>query len=60
MKVRLFRVVLHYAVFGIIVDENNIVINSAPIGRWMVNKKLSVVYMWVMTKYGKLELVASP
>lgn len=48
------RITLPYACFGISV-RGNIVIDSAPIGKWMINKKLDQIELWVKNKQGKVE-----
>lgn len=47
----LWRVVLSYACFGIIV-EDGMVTDAAPIGRWMIGKPLGTVAAWVVGKRG--------
>lgn len=44
---------LKYATFGIR-TENNIVKESAPIGKWMVGKNLEEIKKWVVKKQGKI------
>ena len=49
----LYRVELPYATFGIIV-ANHKVVDSAPIGKWMIGKKIGNVKLWVNRKQGKV------
>lgn len=49
----LYQVTLSYACFGVEV-ENDIVVNVAPIARWMVGKHLFNVTAWVMLKKGTI------
>jgi hypothetical protein len=48
------RVVLSYAVFGIIV-RNGFVVETAPIGRWMIGKPINAIRAWIIGKRGTLE-----
>lgn len=48
------RVVLPYAVFGVVVEDGKVTM-AAPIGRWMIGKKLSYVKTWVERKGGEIE-----
>jgi len=49
----LWRIVLPYAVFGVIV-KNDIVVDSAPIGKWMIGKTLNFIQLWVANKNGTI------
>jgi hypothetical protein len=49
----LYIIDLSYAYFGIIV-ENDVVINAAPIGRWMIGNSLHQITVWVRHKNGKI------
>jgi hypothetical protein len=49
----LYRIVLSYAVFGIVVMDNKVT-NSAPIGCWMVGKTLDSIRSWVVRKGGTI------
>ena len=49
-----YWVSLSYATFGIITDENNIVIKTAPIGSWMLKKDINQIINWVEKKQGKI------
>lgn len=42
---------LKYATFGIC-TQNDLVIKTAPIGRWMLSKHISYIRKWVSSKYG--------
>jgi len=52
----LYRIVLPYGVFGVII-KNNIVVEIAPIGKWMKGKHIDKISNWVKQRKGKLELV---
>lgn len=49
---RLWQVRLSYAVFGVITDALGVVVEAAPVGRWMVGKSIDVVRRWVASKRG--------
>jgi hypothetical protein len=49
-----YRIVLSYAVFSIIA-KNNIVVDAAPIGRWMISKTIDDITTWVRKKSGSIE-----
>lgn len=49
-----YRIVLSYACFGIR-TENDIVIETAPIGSWMKGKHISKIIQWVFSKGGTCE-----
>ena len=55
----LYQVTLPYACFGLITDSliNGTVRDAAPIGKWMVGKRLSFIVEWVGRKKGKVEYV---
>jgi len=44
---------LKYACFGI-TTENDIVIKSAPIGKWMIGKSISEIKKWILNKKGEI------
>jgi len=50
---QLYQIKLSYATFGIMV-ENNIVVEAAPIGKWMVGKELDYIVTWVKSKKGEI------
>lgn len=50
----LYRVLLPYATFGIIINGGRCV-EAAPIGKWMIGKTLEYLTGWVRTKRGSLE-----
>lgn len=50
-QTELFQVKLPYACFGITVKDN-IVIQSAPIGKWMIGQEFYKVIRWVEKKKG--------
>jgi hypothetical protein len=49
----LYYINLSYATFGI-VEENNIIIETAPIGKWMLNKNIDFIKTWVKNKNGEI------
>jgi len=51
-----YRINLKYACFGI-EEKNGLVVKTAPIGRWMIGKEISVIKNWVVSKKGKIEKV---
>ena len=53
----LYQIDITYACFGIVIDKDGIVIETAPIGRWMVGKHLSTITKWVESKKGSISLV---
>jgi hypothetical protein len=55
----LYQVTLPYACFGIVTDDliQGKVTEAAPIGKWMIGKRLSTVIAWVNGKGGKVEYV---
>lgn len=55
--VELWQVRLPYASFGI-VAQDNVVVEAAPIGRWMVGKLLPKIGDWVAKKRGSMTLVS--
>jgi hypothetical protein len=52
----LYQVTLSYACYGI-ETHNGLVIDVAPIARWMIGKKIDNIYNWIASKGGKLHLV---
>ncbi len=52
----LYQITLSYACFGIVV-EDGIVVEAAPIGGWMVGKRISYITAWVIKKWGMLKQV---
>jgi len=48
---KIFRIDITYACFGIDV-ENDIVVDAAPIGKWMIGKNISFITNWVKKKNG--------
>jgi hypothetical protein len=43
-----------YAYFGIEVNDKDIVVNTAPIARWMLNKNFNDIKKWVELKNHKI------
>ena len=54
--VELYQVELPYATFGIVVTDN-IVVEAAPIGKWMIGKLLPKISNWVVSKRGNMRMV---
>lgn len=52
---QLYRISLPYATFGVEVRDA-VIVDSAPIGRWMRGKALLFVKRWVAGKMGTCEL----
>lgn len=50
---KLYQITLPYACFGIIVFES-IIEETAPIGRWMLGKRIGAVRKWVKFKKGSI------
>jgi len=50
-----WRIVLGYAVFSIETNDAFVVTDAAPIGRWMIGKRLTEIIYWVKKKGGKIE-----
>lgn len=57
-KETLWQVDIRYACFGI-VSEDGVVIEAAPIGRWMIGKDIAFVRRWVNGKRGTMIEVKS-
>ena len=53
----LLRVILPYAVAGMISDEDGNILHAAPILSWTVGKKANYVLKWVKSKNGKIEVL---
>ena len=51
---KIYQITLPYACFGIQV-KNGVVKKSAPIGKWMIGKKIQFVENWIKNKKGKIE-----
>lgn len=49
----LYYIDIKYATFGIL-EENNIVKKSAPIGSWMIGKNIEFIKSWVKKKNGEI------
>jgi hypothetical protein len=52
----LYQVTLPYACYGLVVADG-IVIEAAPIARWMLGKKLVMMTRWVESKKGWVQYV---
>lgn len=52
----LYRVTLSYACFGVI-GKGGIVIEAAPIARWMEGKSIEAARSWVKSKHGIFEVL---
>ena len=53
-----WRVSLPYATFGIRF-EYAVVVEAAPIARWMIGKQYEEVYSWVQSKGGTMQVLLS-
>lgn len=53
MNDRLFWVDIHYACVGII-SGNDIVVDAAPIVKWMIGKTLHEIKPWLLSKRAKV------
>lgn len=53
----LLRITLPYACFGAILDGSDLCIRVAPIGRWMIGRRLADIAQWVRGKGGRVERV---
>ena len=51
---KFYQIILSYAVFGIITDEQGIITKTAPIGNWMVGKHLNKIKDWLQIKKGNI------
>lgn len=45
---------LSYAYFAIEIDNDSIVVKTAPIAKWMIGKSTEFIYKWVEKKKGKI------
>lgn len=57
MRSRLVQIRLSYATFGVI-TEDGVVVEAAPIARWMEGKTEEVCAQWVRKKGGVAEVIA--
>lgn len=53
----LYMINLPYACFGIVLNENDIVVETAPIASWMKHKSFEEIKRWIRTKKGTIEKV---
>lgn len=51
---RLYRVVLSYAVFGVITEKGTIT-QTAPIAKWAIGKDIVTYFSWVARKGGEIK-----
>jgi len=56
-SLNLYWISLHYATFGIVVDDDLKVVGAAPIGQWMIGKDISYIQNWVKLKKGTIREV---
>lgn len=49
MNERVFWIDVGYACFGII-SQDDVIVKTAPIGRWMIGKKLKDIKPWLIKK----------
>ena len=57
---RLVRVVLPRATYGLLIDERGVVRDAAPIARWMIGKDPRVVREWLDRKGATIEVLVDP
>lgn len=50
---RMFWIDVGYACFGII-SRDGIIVDAAPIARWMVSKRLTEVKPWLLARKAKV------
>jgi len=51
----LYRIVLPYAVYGIVTNKDNIIIDAAPIAKWSIGKDINYFLNWVDGKGGHVD-----
>lgn len=54
----LYRCQTNYFCCGITTDEHGIVIEAAPIMKWVIGRHYSYVRSWLLSKSGKIEEVS--
>ena len=52
---KLYRISLSYATYGLLVDDYGIVTEAPPIAKWMKGEFILDVIQWVRGKGGKIE-----
>lgn len=57
MKRRSFWISMSYATFGI-ESENNKIVNTAPIAKWMMGKTLQEIKPWLKNKKAKVKEIS--
>jgi hypothetical protein len=50
----LYYTIIPYACFGVVVSTNGIIIETAPIAKWMIGKHINEIKLWVNKKSGKI------
>ena len=50
---RTYYIDIHYACFGIVIKDN-IIIDTAPIAKWMLGKTTTEVSKWLKSKNAKI------
>lgn len=50
-----YRISLRYAVFSVITTNGGVIVNAAPIGKWMRGKTVKFMRTWVSSKGGTIE-----
>ncbi len=50
----LYQITLPYACFGI-ETNGNVVVDAAPIGKWMIGKNIKEIARWVEGRGGTIE-----
>ena len=57
MEYKLYRICLSYACYGILVDDKNIIRETAPIASWAKGKSINHFNKWVKSKGGLCESI---
>ena len=53
----LYRIVLPYACYGVVVDNRGIVINAPPIARGFMRQDISVLSNFVRSRCGSIDII---
>lgn len=54
---RIYQIKLSYATFVIITNKDDIVVRTAPIGKWMKGKSIYQIQNWVKRKNGIIKKI---
>lgn len=49
-----YDIYLSYATYCIRTNDNNIVVETPPIARWMIGRNINYIKRWVKMKNGKI------